>query len=220
MSYANTIGMKILLWAIGKFYSRPKFGKFLQLENTKNKIFQAVKRKDKEVPDLVISYISTAFLFPRAIIEKFRWDLSFSLFILGVGKSVPSNKLPLLKPHTSNEKKDAWDYEDRVQHLYVHILAKSYGWTDKYINNLDVDTAMALVQEVITDEQLDREFMWAIGDKSYIYDAKTKSGRPNPLDRPYFMREPIEVPKKVSMPASMLPPGVDYSSIPPEFRPK
>lgn len=209
----------MVLWWVDKFYP-PKFGRFLRLEEIKDKIFQAAKRKEEQFPDLVTSYISAAFLIPKAIITRLPWEVTFSLFALATSKYVPTVKIPLLKPHKSKGNKDPWDYEGRVEHLYIHLLAKSYGWDVEDIENLPIDRAMALVQEVITDEQLDREFLWTMSERSYIYDSKTKSGRPNPLERPYFMKEPVKEPKKIMMRADMLPPGVDYSSVPPEFRPR
>jgi len=219
MTYVYNIGIKLVLWWVGKFYP-PTLGKFLHLEEIKDKIFQAAKRKEEQFPDLVTSYISAAFLIPTAIIIRLPWEVTFSLFALASSKYIPTVKIPLLRPHKTKGEKDPWDYEGRLQNLYTHLLAKSYGWDAKDIDNLPIDKALALVQEVITDEQLDREFLWAMSERSYIYDSKTKSGRPNPLERPYFMKEPVKEPTKVKMPVNMLPPGVDYSSVPTEFRPK
>ena len=206
------------MWVVGKIY-HPKFGKFLHLENIKNKIFQAVKRKEEQFPDLVISYISTAFLIHPAIIDRLPWEITFSLFMLGVSKSIPTKELPILKAHKQKDEKNQWDYDERTRFMYLHILSKTYGWTIEYIDKLEIDTAIALIQEAITDEQLDKEFFWSMSDKSYIYNYQTKSGKPNPLERPYFMREPIAEPAKIQMPANVLPAGVDYSSVPEEFRP-
>jgi hypothetical protein len=220
MSYVRNIGINLILWAIGKFVRRPKFGKFLILEDTKNKILEAAKRKEETFPDLVISYISAAFLIPKAIIENLSWEVTFSLFMLGVSKSAPSLPLPILHPTKQKKETNAWDYDGRVTFMYNNIIAKAYGWSVEYVNNLDVDTALALIQEILTDEQLEREFLWAMSDKSYSYDTKTKSGKANPLERPYFMKEEVKEPKRVRMPASLMPQGfVDYSSLPPELRP-
>ena len=101
------------------------------------------------------------------------------------------------------------------------MLAKSYGWDKKKIDNLDVDVALALIQEIITDEQLDREFLWAMSDKSYSYDYKTKSGKPNPLERPYFMKEEVKPPPKMQIPKAMMPQGnVNYGAISEAYQPK
>jgi hypothetical protein len=219
MSYVIDIGTRLLLWAVGKF-RRPKFGKFLKLEDIKYKIFQAAKRKEETFPDLVVSYISAAFLIPSSIIEKFSWEVTFSLFLLGVTKSVPNADLPLLKPSKKKDEKAEWDYEGRMKYLNVHIISSAYGWTIEYVNKLDIDTALALIQEILTDEQLDREFLWSMSENSYIYNPKTKSGKANPLERPYFMMTQVKDPKVEKIPAGMLPAGVDYSSIPEAFRPR
>jgi hypothetical protein len=124
-----------------------------------------------------------------------------------------------LKPGKSKDKKEPWDYPKRTIYLYSHIIAKHYGWKISDIEKLDVDYALALLQEILTDEQLDREFLWSMSENSYIYDAKTKSGKPNPLERPYWMLEKVQEPRKVTIPASMLPAGVDYSAVG-EYAPK
>lgn len=220
MPYVNNIGV-YLFRGLEKFYPSPKFGKFLILEDTKNKIFQAAKRKEDKFPELVTSYVFTAFLIPKFILENLRWEFLFSLFSLASNLNKPSIDIPLLKPHKTKDKKEEWDYEGRGHSMYVHIFSKNYGWTLDYINNLDLNFALQLAQEIITDEQLDREFLWNMSDKSYIYDYKTKSGKPNPLERPYFMKEEVKPPVMMKIPAYMLPEGVvDYGTISKEFQPR
>lgn len=206
MTYAVRIGV-FLFRAVGWLYRRPKFGKFLKSEELKYNIIKAAKRKEEQFPELVISYLSAAFLFPRIIFKNLRWDILFLLFSLVSGKSVPKMELPLLKPSTQKEKKEPWDYDGRGYALYIHIIARDYGWTEKEICNLDIDTALALVQEIITDEQLDREFLWGMSEKSYSYNAKTKVGRAIPLERPYFMKEEVKAPVKTKILKSMMPIG-------------
>lgn len=203
MTYANRIGA-FLFWVVERLY-HPKFGKFLQLEDVKNKIVHAARIKDEKFPELVISYISAAFLIPAIFIRNLRWDLLIVLFSWTVGRSTPTNRIPLLRPSKQKESKEPWDYEGRSYAMYVHILSSAYGWTKKQIDNLDVDFALALVQEILTDEQLDREFLWSMSERSYIYNANTKSGKANPLDRPYFMRYEVQAPKTTKILKSMMP---------------
>ena len=205
MTYAERIGT--ILTGLVKMMPMPRFGKFLRLEEIKYNIIKAAKRKEEQFPELVISYLSAAFLFPRIIFKNLRWDLSLLLFSLASNKSSPTIGLPLLKPSKQKEKKEAWDYEGRGYALYIHLIARAYGWTEKEVCNLKIDTALALVQEIITDEQLDREFLWGMSEKSYSYNAKTKTGKAIPLDRPYFMKEEVKPPVKTKILKSMLPQG-------------
>ena len=206
MTYAERIGT-ILTGLVMRFYPQARFGKFLRLEQIKYNIIKAAKRKEEQFPELVISYLSAAFLFPRIKFKSLRWDVALLLFSLASNKSSPKSGLPLLKPSKQKESKEPWDYEGRGYAMYVHIIAGKYGWTEKEICNLKLDTALALVQEIITDEQLDREFLWGMSEKSYSYNAKTKVGRAIPLDRPYFMKEEVKEPVKTKILKSMMPMG-------------
>lgn len=206
MTYAESIGVS-LSWLVNRLYSQPRFGKFLLLEQIKYNIIKAAKRKEEQFPELVISYLSAAFLFPRIIFKNLRWDLLLLLFSLASNKSSPKYGLPLLKPSKQKDSKEPWDYEGRGYAMYIHIIAKEYGWTEKEIRNLKLDTALELIQEILTDEQLDREFLWGMSDKSYSYNAKTKVGRAIPLDRPYFMQEEVKEPVKTKILKSMMPVG-------------
>jgi hypothetical protein len=205
MTYAERIGT--ILAGLVKILPQPRFGEFLKLEELKYNIIKAAKRKEEQFPELVISYLSAAFLFPRIIFKNLRWDLSLLLFSLASSKSSPNTELPLLKPSKQKEHKEAWDYDGRGYALYIHLIARAYGWTEKEVCNLKIDTALALVQEIITDEQLDREFLWEMSEKSYSYNAKTKVGRAIPLERPYFMKEEAKAPAKTKILKSLMPQG-------------
>ena len=113
----------------------------------------------------------------------------------------------MLRAYKHKDEKEAWDYDGRPYAMYLNIIASAYGWTQKEIEKLDVDIALALVQEIITDEQLDREFLWSMSDRSYIYNYNTKSGKANPLERPHFMKVEVQAPKKTKILKSMMPQG-------------
>lgn len=118
MTYAERIGT-ILTGLVIKYYPQPRFGKFLRLEEIKYNIIQAAKRKEDQFPELVISYLSAAFLFPKRIFKNLRWDLVLLLFSLASNKSSPTTGLPLLKPSKQKENKEPWDYEGRGYVLYI-----------------------------------------------------------------------------------------------------
>jgi len=219
MTYADRIGT-FLIWAV-KIVPRPNFGKFLLLEDTKHKILQAAKRKEETFPDLVVSYLSAAFFIPKILLKKLRWEFVFLLFSLASAHNVPKVSIPLLKSNKQKEEKSAWDYEGRGYAMYVHIIASTYGWTQRQIDNLDIDVALALVQEIITDEQLDREFLWSMSDKNYVYNSQTKTSKANPLERPFFMKVEVQAPKKMMIPKSLMPVGVvNYAPQPEDVAPK
>lgn len=205
MNYSNLV--ERLLVRLVNLIPRHRFGKFLKLDNLKSKILQAATRKEEAFPELVISYISAAFLIPACILRRIRWDVILLMFSIAASKNVPSVDIPMLKPFKHKDDKAIWDYESREYALYVHIIAQAYGWEQKVIDDLDIDTALALIQEIITDEQIDREFLWSMSDRSYIYNTDTKTGKPNPLDRPHFMKMEAKPPPTTKILKSMMPVG-------------
>ena len=128
---------------------------------------------------------------------------------------------------TNNDKgpEITWNYNGRIWNYYSHLLAHAYGWSLEYIANLDVYDAMAQIEEILTSEQLEREFLWSMSEASVSYDEKTKTTKPNPLPRPYWMKqakpdEPLPV-KRTPIPKNLMPVGVvSYEGIPEELRPK
>ena len=221
MSHIIDVGISIILRLVNWATPQPKFGRFLRLEYIKDKIVKAAKRKEKEFPELLISYVSAAFPIPKFILSRLRWDILLLLFSIYSQKAVPKVIIPLLTSKDTTEgKKDSWDYDGRAYSMYVHMIAKTYGWNEKYINKMNIDNALALVQEILTDQQLDREFLWSMSEKSYIYNYQTKSGKANPLPRPDFMGNVLEEVKKIQIPKSMMPAGATFDAVPLELRPK
>ena len=92
----------------------------------------------------------------------------------------------------------------------------------EYIGDLHVVEAFAKIQEIVVDEQLDREFIYGLSEVAYRYDKASKSSKFVPLPRPVWMRPKIEPVKKVLIPAAMLPMGVVMTDgvLPPELMPK
>lgn len=145
----------------------------------------------------------------------------FSSFYQVLSKS-PKLDLPITTPTNEKSKEESWDYDSRTWHLYSHILAKNYGWSLEYISRLDVVDAISKIEEILVDEQLEREFYYGLSEAAYTYDKNSKTSKFNPLPRPHWMRPKPKQIKKFTIPASMLPVGVvsNYDSLPEEFLPK
>ena len=198
------------------------FRTWLELEEIKSKIVNAVREKGHTFPELICLYLSTALRVSSRHFENKPWEEVIGLFIIISSKTIPSHTLPLIHKQSSSKKeKDAWDYDGRTWYLYSNLIAQTYGWTLEYIAQLDVDNALSLIQEILTDEQLEREFLWSMSEKSVTYNSKTKTSRFNPLPRPYWMMPELKPIKIIIMPRNMLPIGeVEQSAIPEPFRPK
>jgi hypothetical protein len=213
----NLIIHLLLWWNRGK---QPQFKKWIFLEQQKEKIVQAVENDDN-FPSELLSYISTAWGIDRKWFENADWTLLVNTFYVCISKS-PQVELPITTPSGDKQKDDPWDYENRTWHLYSHMLAKSYGWNLEYIARLSVMEALAKVQEIIAEDQLDKEFYYGLSEVAYHYDKGTKQSKFVPLPRPHWMRPKILPIKKSIMPASLLPVGVVITEgvLPPEFMPK
>jgi len=201
------------LLKLGVFlFRKPKFRKWCECENEKHKVIIAVENKtNEEFPQSVHSYLSTAISIPVNFSKVF-WKDEIETFFKLHNVTVPQSDLPLLHREPSTKSKtDPWDYSGRVWFLYSNIIAKAYGWTEKQIANLKIEDALSYVQEILVDEQLDKEFWHSLSELAYEYEKATKKSKYRPLQRPYFMQPDIHkkdervLPK---VPAKYIPMGV------------
>ena len=168
---------------------------------------------------MVYSYLSTAIDISKNKLEhKSSWQYSVKLFLSSLSNPVDPS-LPLMKDSTGQTKPVDWNYPNRTWPYYSHILAGAYGWTLDYIADLNVNDALAHIQEVLTTEHLDREFERSLSEVAYRYDKSTKKSIYVPMDRPYWMRVKRKEIKKTKMKRSLLPVGmgVDISGLPDEY---
>jgi hypothetical protein len=120
----------------------------------------------------------------------------------------PRAKLPILTTkHTKEDKKLSWDYDGRTWNFYSHLLASNYGWTLEYIGKLGIDEVIAKIQEILTEEQLNKEFQWSMSEIAYPYNKSTKKSEFKPLKRPYWMLAEVTEIKKIKILKSLLPIG-------------
>lgn len=205
-------------WNRGK--SPPRLKQWVELEAQKEKIVQAVEKGD-DFPSELLLFISTAWGVNSKWIENADWNLIIQAFYLCLSK-LPKVDLPITSPSNEKSKEESWDYSARTWHLYSHLLAKAYGWTLEYISHLQVDEALSKIQEIIVEDQLDKEFMYSLSEIAYQYDKNTKTSKFVPLPRPHWMRTKVQPIKKFVMPKSSLPVGnvITEGVLPPEFMSK
>jgi hypothetical protein len=99
-----------------------------------------------------------------------------------------------------------WDHPNRPVIIWTHIFASAYGWSSEYTMNLWPEEALALLQEIIADEQQQREFLHSLSEIAYPYDKGSKKNRFKPLSRPAWMAVPGRE-RTVRMRRDMLPVG-------------
>jgi hypothetical protein len=75
------------------------------------------------------------------------------------------------------------------------------------IAELEVEDAFALLQEIETDKQLEREWAWQTNELAYPYNKDTKKSDFHPLPRPAWMRIKAGPPPKTRIPKKMMPVG-------------
>ena len=175
--------------------------------------------EDGTFPDKVYAYLSAALMIPVKRLEKRDWESTVQSLLKESAKFVPNKNLPLLKDAPKESKPVEWDYDGRNWAYYSHILAQAYGWTVEYIANLGVDEALAYLQEILTDEHLNREFAYGLSEIAYPYSKATKTSKFKPMSRPYWMKLSVKPIKKIKMLRSSLPVGngIDLSGMPPEY---
>jgi hypothetical protein len=198
-----------------------KFKKWVQLEEMKQKIKEAAGIPNDDFPNHILAFIASALNVPVGWIEKAEWGKVIHAFYV-VCTKFPQLDLPIVQPSPLTQgQEESWEYEGRTWHVYSHILAKHYGWTIEYISQLQVGEALAKIQEILTDEQLEREFQHSLSEIAYPYNSQTKKSEFHPLQRPHWMRPKIKETPKIKIPAIYMPIGVvDYDSLPEELKPK
>lgn len=197
----------------------PNFKRWLHLESLKENVIKAV-REGTSFPTHLFHYLDTALPVKHLFYCEADWFKVIELFYVCISKS-PKLELPITTPTDERHKPESWNYEGRLWYLYSHMLAGEYGWELDYIANLKIFDALAYIQEILTDEQLDREFYYGLSEVAYDYDKATKKSKLREMPRPHWMRPLIKPVEKIIIPASMLPIGnVIMDSIPDELKPK
>lgn len=201
---------------------KPKFKQWIRLEELKEKTIQAAKEGSSEFPSYLFDFLSAAFDLNKKWFGYLYWEQSIRLFLLGCKNNYPDTNLPLIKDVSPEKnKKDGWDYDGRRWNMYSHLLAKNYGWTLEYIAKLSVAEALGKIQEILVDNQLEKEFIWVGTELAYSYDKNTQESKFNPLPRPNWMLEKSEAPKKTKLLKEYLPIGnVIYDTVSKEYQPK
>lgn len=204
-----------------KFRREYPFKIWINLEYYKEKMLESVQNSSPDFPQYVLEYISLATKVPYKWYENANWVKIITLFYICISKS-PTIKLPIISPTNEKHTEEPWNYPQRSWYLYAHIIAKSYGWSLDKIAKLKVKDALSLIQEIMTDTQLDREFQYGLSEVAYPYNEQTKKSIFKPLERPHWMRPDIKPIAKFKIPVSMLPMGeikID-GVLPDEYLPK
>jgi len=201
---------KVILRKQEFIITRSKFKSWIELEEVREKIFHAIDIEDTdEIGDNILLYVSKALGIDVSSIENLPWKDIAGAYSIIVAENFNIRLLPFMKYSKKKleDERDVWDYSGRLWYSYSHKIANEYKWTLDYINDLDVDDAFALIQEILVSDQLNKEWEWTLSEKSVGYDEATKKSRFIELHRPDWMKPIPKPPQKVKMPRVMMPQG-------------
>lgn len=220
MRIIHNIILAILSWRVGHQRGSFLLRQWLDMETKKEQIIKSVGDTDLPFPQYLLEYLEIAFRVPKRRFERADWIRIVSAFYSCISAS-PKVQLPITTPTDEVHKEDDWSYPQRTWNLYSHMLCKTYGWDLEYVAQLDVFDALAHIQEIITDDQLEKEFYYGLSENAYSYDPRTKKSKFIPLPRPHWMRKKARPIQKFIIPASMIPSGViNMDALPDEYLPK
>lgn len=214
MKFLDTLkDRKFKLSLNDKFYSPLKLGKFFQLEQLKRNFHIAISNKNK------VEFKKTLFALIELQTDEQIVNPNFLNVLRSYVEIVNNNALeaeavflrpaPVDKTETKTEiKRPRWDYDGRTAALWIDAFARNYGWDLAKILELDINTAAYLYQEILINEQYEKEWQYGLTEFAYPTDSSGKSHF-QPLPRPYWMRENIDgVIKTTKIRKDMLPFGV------------
>lgn len=189
---------------------RVRLGKYLDLQDQLTALTKAVKKHDgRAMADAIFEYLRLAI--PELSRDQFNdcvwFEITWSFAKIAILNQIPGN-LAMIRNKTDGAKPVPWNHDARDRLNWIHVIAGAYHWPKSDIEYLWPEEAVGLIQEILADQQLDREFMHALSEVAYVYNMQTKKSRYVPLLRPPWMvvRELKQVVTRI--PKSMMPAGL------------
>jgi hypothetical protein len=174
----------------GKSYvvTRYKLREWLKLDAVRESVVEAIETKDIDrLSKSICSLVSIASSVSVDILLSLPWYDVVTAFLAIESENKLRLDFALLRTTKKKDADPAWEYKGRTWYWWNNILSSHYGWTSEYIAELDIDDATGLLQEIMVDEQLDREWQWSLTEIAYPYNETTKQSNFKPLDRPEWM---------------------------------
>lgn len=185
---------------------------WLELEETNKKIVDYMNGKSMlEASTSICSYLSIVTKLDVELLKTFFWLEIADAYVTILMASIPKISFPLLMDKTENRDPIVWDYEGRTGYKWAHILAAKYGWSMEYIADIYFEDGIALLQEVMIDEQMDKEWEWSLSELAYPYNKSIKKSEFKALPRPSWMlgmQKMAKEPEVARLPVSMIPQGL------------
>lgn len=187
---------------------RARLRRWFELERIRGQLLDAAERGDTlTVSTLLCAYLSAASGEDQELYGKAVWYEVAVAFNKVVELNRVATRFPVFRNTVSSSKDMPWDYDGRDWYEWVHIIASRYGWSIEYIAELEVEDGIALIQEILVSDQLDREWQWQMSEMAFEYVPATKSSRFRPLPRPQWMIAKHEPPKSIKIRKDLIPIG-------------
>jgi hypothetical protein len=181
---------------------------WLQGESLREQIKDS--KSTDEIVECLYSYLTL--IYKDNDWDKETWMDVSELFYLGCEANLPTIPFPMLRNFDKAESNEApWEYINRSWYLWANTFASKYGWSLEYIAELEIDDAIGLMQEVLIDEQLDREWEWDLSEITYSYDTNTKQSKHAEYPRPQWMLPEHKETPTIKIPKNMIPQGLVIS---------
>jgi hypothetical protein len=184
---SQTISLGGREWII----NRARLGGFIRLQQAREDLYKGADEADNGlITNALYDFLRVAL--PDLKITDFHSAPWFEVF--GVYLTIERiNTIPdqveyaILRFAQASKRGVPWDNPMRSTILWVHIIARAYGWSKEQIENLWPEEAVALVQEIMVDDQYEKEFFHSLSQVSYQYNKATKKSNYVPLKRPLWM---------------------------------
>lgn len=189
-----------------------------RLDDIRQKISaEAEAGRWQTVPNLIIESI----LLCSGEVDDPPWMEVAELYQEAITLNQPRIRFPIFSGKEKDHKRVPWEYDGRTWYFWLNLFASKYGWSAEEISILDLDDAIGLYEEIVVDEQHEKEWEYGLSEMAYVYDKTTKTSRFKPLDKPDWMllssdhaKKPV---KKIRMPKSALPVGEIINLTPDEI---
>jgi len=172
--------------------TRARLGGFLRLQQARESINKGVEESANGwIVDGIFEFLRVSI--PDLKATEFYLSPWYDAFY-AYSQIEDLNRLPhgvefsILKfPASAHGRSVPWDNPLRSIIIWIHLIAKTYSWSRDEIENLWPEEAVAYVQEIMADEQMDREFVHMLSTVAYEYNKTTKKSQYRPLARPMWM---------------------------------
>lgn len=176
----------------------------------------AVSKKDfNEYFLATVRFIDTVSSTTTTNWEEVPWYETINAFAESANLNNITKKFPILDGKKEKNEPLPWEYDGRSWYFWANLFSINYGWRLDEISLLDIDDALGLYQEIVIDDQMQKEWQWGLSEISYPYNQSSKKQEFKPLARPNWMLPIAPTPKIVKLRKDMLPMGtiIDLSEV-------